>query len=153
GHDVGGITRRPALAAGDRADIAGALPLALHDLAEPTFGLHVGKRQRKNHGRRDAALRRDASMRGAAENLDRPSVGADRADRDVRRRAAVVVEGHQRRAEFFGPDVTRAIEPALLAHAEQERDRRMIELLLLKFGRKRHQYAAAAAVVAAERGL
>src|SRR3954470_22386070 len=92
-------------------------------------------------------------MRGAAEDLDLPAVRADRADRDVGGGAAVIVETHHGRAELFGPDVARAVKPALLAHAEQKRDRRMIELLLLELRRQRHEHAAAAAVVAAERGL
>jgi hypothetical protein len=55
--------------------------------------------------------------------------------------------------QFGGPDVARTIKPALLAHAEQKRDRRMIELLFCQFSRKRDEDAAAGAVVAAERGL
>jgi len=129
------------------------LPLAFHHLAEPATGLHIGERQRENHGRTDAALRRHAGMGSAAEYLDLPAIGADRADRDIGGGAAVVVEGHHRRAEFGGPDVARTIKPALLAHAEQKRDRRMIELLFCQFSRKRDEDAAAGAVVAAERGL
>ncbi|MHC2320910.1 hypothetical protein ACVIHC_007956 [Bradyrhizobium diazoefficiens] len=82
-----------------------------------------------------------------------PAVGPDRADDHVGGRAAVVVERHHRRAELVELDVARAVEPALLAHAEQQRDRRMIELLLFEFGGQRHQHTAAAAIVAAERGL
>jgi hypothetical protein len=48
-----------------------------------------------------------ASMRGAAENLDLPAICADGADDDVGGRAAVVVEGHDRRAEVTGLDVVR----------------------------------------------
>ena len=76
-------------------------------LAEPAAGLHVGERKRKNHGRADPALRCDAGMRGAAENLDLPAIRADGADGDVGGGAAVVVEGHDRRAEITGLDVAR----------------------------------------------
>ena len=92
-------------------------------------------------------------MRGAAKDLDLPAIRADGADGDIGGGAAVVVEGHHRRAQIGGPDVARAIKPALLAHAEQQRDRRMIELLLGQLGRQRDENAAAGAVVAAERGL
>jgi hypothetical protein len=127
--------------------------LALHHLAEPATGLHVGERERKDHGRTDPALGCDTGVRGAAENLDLPAIRADGADRDIGGRAAVVVEGHGRRAEVGGPDVSRPPKPALLAHAEQKRDRRMIELLFRKLGRQRDENATAGAVVAAERGL
>src|SRR5262249_50723783 len=144
---------RPALAAGDGTDIARALLFAFHHLAEPAAGLHLGERERKDHGRRDAALRRDAGMRGATENLDLPAISADGADGDIGGGAAVVVERQHRRAQFLRLDVARAPQPALLAHAEQERDRRMVEFLLFEFSRERHENTAAAAVVAAERGL
>src|SRR6185437_736839 len=108
GDDIGGVSGRPPLAAGDRANIARALPLAFHHLSEPAAGLHVGKRERKDHGRRDPALRRDAGMRGATENLDLPAIRADGADGDVGGGTAVVVEGHDRRAEVGGPDMARA---------------------------------------------
>ncbi len=49
--------------------------------------------------------------------------------------------------------MARAVKPALLAHAEQKRDWRMIELLFRKLGRQRDENATAGAVVAAERGL
>src|SRR5256885_8109616 len=91
GHHVGGIARGPAFAAGDRADIAGALLLALHDLAEPAAFLHLGEREREDHRRRDAALRRAAGMRGAAEDVDIPAIGTDRADYHARRGAAVII--------------------------------------------------------------
>src|SRR5882757_1297165 len=39
GNDIGGVPGRPALTAGDGADIAGALPLALYYLATPATGL------------------------------------------------------------------------------------------------------------------
>src|SRR5262249_57713191 len=78
---------------------------------------------------------------------------ADGADRDIGRRTAVEVEGHERRAEVVGLDVAGAPKPALLAHTEQQRDRRMIELLLRKLGRQRDENAAAGAGVAAQRGL
>ena len=102
GDDIGGVAGRPAVAAGDGADIARALPLALDHLAEPAAGLHLGKRQRKDHGRTDPALRCDARMRGAAENLDLPAICADGADGDIGGGAAVEVEGHDRRAEVGG---------------------------------------------------
>src|SRR5260221_712456 len=92
-------------------------------------------------------------MRNGAENLDLPTICADRADGDIGGRAAVIVEGHDRRAKVGSLDVARAPQPALLAHAEQKRDRRMIELLLRELGRQRDENAAATAVVAAERGL
>src|SRR5262249_55607955 len=143
----------PTLTAGDGADIARAISLAFNHLAEPAAGFHVGERKRKNHGRADPALRRDAGMRGPAENLDLPAIRADGADGDVGGRAAVVVEGHDRRAEIAGLDLARTPQPALLAHAEQKRDRRMIEPLRRKLGRQRDENAAARAVVAAERSL
>src|SRR5262245_12268722 len=96
GDDIGGISGRPAIAAGDRADIARALPLALDHLAEPATGLHVGKRKRKDHGRTDPALWCHACVRGAAKNLDLPAIRADGADADIGGRTAVVVEGHDR---------------------------------------------------------
>src|SRR5581483_6664809 len=83
GDDVGGVAGGPAVAAGDGADIARALPLAFDHLAEPAAGFHVGERERKDHGRADPALRRDASMRGAAENLDLPAIRAHCADRNI----------------------------------------------------------------------
>src|SRR5262249_47795983 len=132
GDDVGGVAGRPTLAAGDGTDIAGARALAFHHLAEPAAGLHVGERERKDHGRADPALRRDAGMRSAAENLDLPAIRPDGADGDVGSGAAVVVEGHDRRAEIAGLDVARAPQPALLAYAEQKRDRWMIEPLRRK---------------------
>jgi hypothetical protein len=85
------------------------LLLALHYLAEPATSLHIGERQRQDHGRTDPALGCDAGVRGAAENLDLPAIRADGADRDIGGRAAVVVEGHDRRAEVSGLDVARAI--------------------------------------------
>src|SRR6185437_16912273 len=134
GDDVGGIAGRSPFAAGDRADIARALPLALHNFAEPAAGFHLGKCERKDHGRRDAALRRDTGMRSTAENLDLPAIRPHGADGDIGSRAAVVVEGHHRRAEVGRLDVARTPQPALLPHAEQKRDRRMIESLLYKLG-------------------
>ena len=96
GDNIGGVPGRPAVAAGDGANIAGALPLALHHLAEPATSLHIGKRKRQDHGRTDPALGCDAGVRGAAENLDLPAIRADGADRDIGGRAAVVVERHDR---------------------------------------------------------
>src|SRR3954454_21157215 len=84
GPDVGGAACGPSGPAGHRTDIAGALLLALRDLAEPAAFLHLGERQREDHGRRDAALRRAARMRGAAEDLDLPAIRADGADHHVR---------------------------------------------------------------------
>ena len=91
--DIGSVSGRPAVAAGDGADIARAQSLALHHLAEPAAGLYVGERERKDHGRADAALRCDAGMRGAAEDLDLPAIRAHGADGDIAGRAAVDSKG------------------------------------------------------------
>src|ERR1041384_753226 len=92
-------------------------------------------------------------MRCAPEDLDLPAVRADRADYHVRGRAPVVIERHHRIAEVGLVDVARAPQPTLLAHAEQKRDWRVIELLSRKLGRERDQSATSRAVVPAERGL
>jgi len=89
-----------------------------------------------------------------ARPKSRPAaIRADGADRDVGGGAAVIVEGHDRRAEVVGLDVARTPQPALLPHTEQKGDRRMIELLLRKLGCQGDKNAAACAVVAAESGL
>ena len=49
--------------------------------------------------------------------------------------------------------MTAAPQAAFLAHAEQQRDRRMVELLPEKLGRGVRKNAATGPVVAAERGL
>src|SRR5207245_4111736 len=74
GDNIGGVPGRPAVAAGDGADIARALQLALHHLAEPATSLHIGKRKRQDHARTDPALGCDTGVRGAAENLDLPAI-------------------------------------------------------------------------------
>src|SRR5262249_41303325 len=119
GDDVGGVSGRPAVAAGDRADIARAQPLALDHLAEPATRLHLGKRKCKDHGRTDPALWCDTGVGGAAKNLDLPAIRADSADGHIRGRAAVVVEGHDWRAEVGGLDVARTPQSALFPHAKQ----------------------------------
>src|SRR5580704_15094533 len=153
GDDIGGVSSRLAVAAGDGTDITCTLPLAFHNLAKPATGPHVGERKRKDHGRTDPVLRCDAGMRGATKNLDLPAVRADGADGYIGGRAAVVIEGHDRRTKVSGLNMARTPQPALLPHAEQQGNRRMIKLLPGKLGRQRDENAAAGAVVAAESGL
>ncbi len=88
GHHIGGVAGGPAFAAGHRPDIAGALLLSLDHLAEPAAGLDLRERQSEDHRGADAALRRAAGMRGAAEDLHLPAIRSDRAHHDVGRQTA-----------------------------------------------------------------
>ncbi len=92
-------------------------------------------------------------MRRAAEELHLPAIRPDGAHHDVGRQAPIVVESHDRLAERVAIDMTAAPQAAFLAYAEQQRDRRMVELLPEQLGRERREHAATGPVVAAERGL
>src|SRR5204863_436593 len=94
GDDVGGVAGGSAVGAADGADVAGAGTPVLHDFAEPAAGADGRQRLGQDHGRADAALRCAAGVRGPADDLGLPAVRADRADDDVGRRPAVVVEAH-----------------------------------------------------------
>ena len=65
---------------------------------------------------------------------------------------AVDVEAHGRAAEVRRLQLAGAVQAALLAHGEQQRDRRVRQLVLQQRLGQRHKNRAAGAVVAAKRG-
>ena len=85
-------------------------------------------------------------------DFDFPFVRTDGADDDIGGRAAVEVEAHGDGPDVGGIDVACAPQAALFADAEDQHQRRMIDLLFREFRGKRDEHGATRTVVAAERG-
>ena len=76
----------------------------------------------------------------------------DRADDQFGGELAVDIDAHHRTAEIGGVEFARAVQAAFLADGEEQRDRRMRELVLDKRFGNHDQKRDAGAGVAAERG-
>ena len=63
---------------------------------------------------------------------------------------SVDVEAHRRAAKFSRFQLASAMQAAFLAHREQQRDRRVRQLMFQQRFGERHQHGAAGTVVAAE---
>src|SRR5581483_8112856 len=125
GDDVGRFTSTLSITASDAADVGSARTLPLKDLAKPAARLHLGQRQGSHHDRGDALFRRDTSVGGPAEDLRFPAFGSNGAHGQIRCRATVHVETHDRSAKVGWVQVTGAKQTALLAHGEKQRQRWM----------------------------
>src|SRR5262249_34071953 len=119
GDDVGGVAGALAVLAAEHPDVGGARAGRLLDLAEPAAPTGIRDGQRPHQRRRDALLRVNPSVGGAAEDLRLPALGAHGPDGDLLGRAAIDVEAHHRVAEHRLIDVAGAPQPALLAHGEE----------------------------------
>ncbi len=150
GDDVRRLTGALAVLAAEAADVGGALLAVLHDLAEPAFLLHVRQRQCCRDGRRDALLRMHPGVARLAGDLHLPALGADGADTQLGGQSAVDVEAHDRVAQRVWIDVAGTPQAALLANGEQQRQRRVGQLMLQQGSRQRHQAGDPGTVVAAQ---
>ena len=113
--------------------------------------MRLGEGDGADQRRRDALLGCDARMRGLAVDLDLPVLLADRPDDQIRRVLAVDVDAHHGAAEIGGIELACAVQAALLADREEQRDRRMRQVVLQERLGEDDEDGAAGAVVAAER--
>ncbi len=90
-------------------------------------------------------------MRGLAPDLDLPVLLADGADDQIVRVLAIDIDAHHGAAEMGRVELARAVQAAFLAHREQQRDRRMRQVVLQERLGQDDEDGAAGAVVAAER--
>ena len=89
-------------------------------------------------------------MRGAAEDLRFPAVGADRSDDDVVCATAIEVECNLGATEVGLVDEAGAPQTTFFADGEQKSERGMRQLLMRKFARQRCKDGTARPIVTAE---
>src|SRR5262249_43055609 len=125
GDDIGGVTCRLAVPAAEYPGIARPVAVLPDHVAEPALALSLHQCQGGRKHRRDAAFRRPPRMRGLAEDLGFPIDLAHRAGDELGSEPAVDVEAHTGTAEILRIELAGTMETALLAHGEQQGDRRV----------------------------
>ena len=91
-------------------------------------------------------------MRSLADDFSFPVFLSDRADDEVLRHLTVNIDAHFNPAQILGIQFSSPMEPALLADREQERDRRVRQVVLDQGLGQHNKHRASGPVVAAQSG-